>query len=81
MAFRILEDFSDATSINSSDTSTIKESSEHKQVGEFSDTEDEIKQMYTVNPCHFKPVASDSNKELLYGIDSDSEEDSNKAGY
>jgi len=78
MAFRILEDFSDATSINSSDTSTIKVSSEHKQVGEFSDTEGEIKQMYTVNPCHFKPVAS---KELSYGIDSDSEEDSNKAGY
>ena len=80
MAFRILdEDFSDATSVNSSDTSTINESSEHEQVDEFSDTEDEIEQMYTVDPYQFEPVASDSDEESSYGMDSDSEEDSNES--
>ena len=78
MAFRILdEDFSDATSINSSDTSTINESYEHEQVDKFSDSEDETEQMYTVDPYQFEPVASENDEESLHSIDSDS--DSNES--
>jgi len=79
MAFRILdENFSDTTGINSSDTSTINESSEHEQVGEFSDMEDKIEQMYMVDPCQFELAANDSDEESSYSIDSDSE-DSNQS--
>jgi len=53
--------------------------SEYEQVGEFSNMEDEMEQMYTVDPYQFEPVASDSDEQLSYGIDSDSEEDSNES--
>lgn len=77
MAFKILDgDFSDTASINSLDTTTISKSSEIEQTGEFHNIEEDLEHMYTVDPYQFEPVASDSDKDLSYGIDSDSEENS-----